>query len=180
MLYSVASWQPDHAMVIQVASETVINIALLCYWLIEMEQVTEFMIKFLGDRPVLYADLTRSKEAKEIIPFGLDLKSLSFSKRLSQMTKHHYYAFHLRKKCRLFRYIVFDSTKFSTAKRFQHWISRIIWLNVFVSPVLQLFIAFSVKNDDLEEEVIFVFRFILGFMTVVCLVALLTYIVNVD
>lgn len=64
--------------------------------------------------------------------------------------------------------------------KFQHWISRIIWLNVFLTPIFQLFIAFSVKNDDLSEEVVFVLRYVLGFMTLVALVTILTYIVNVD
>ena len=76
-------------------SQIVINFAIVSFFLIEMECVTDFMSRFLEKRPIVYSDLIWEHDNKYSVPFKPDLKNMKLIKKIKLMNKYHYFMFYL-------------------------------------------------------------------------------------
>lgn len=87
-----------------------------------MEQVTEYMCRFMEKKPIVYSDLMREHDNKYIVPFKPDIEHMRFFKKIRLMNKYHYFMFFLLREVRICCYRL-STNNFETSVKYMKYTS---------------------------------------------------------
>lgn len=161
-----------------IVSQLIINIAMVAFFYIEQEYVTDFIIWFLKERPILYADLIRENENKYSIPFEPNLESFSLIKKMKTMKKYHYYAFHLMRETKILGWFKIQTSNFMTSVKYMEFTSKLVWGYFFFEFFFLCITEIYHFTTHTENEMIVEMKFFLSICLTLCLVAIVSYVDN--